>query len=264
MLVDSHCHIHLYEKVIWHNIIKESFSNNITYLLNVSVDLDDLSNMEDISNLDARILSSIGIHPCNTSNLDINIYKTRENMDKLLLKKTNSTGLKIVALGETGLDLYHSGFDIKKQIEFFELHIELSNKYNIPIIIHSRNADKQMIEFLKTHKPFKGVMHSFASSEKLCKAALDSGLYISFSGIVTLDKATTVSNIAQNYVPEDMILSETDSPYLIPKNARKQKNIKQNHPKFVKYVVDHLSNIRKDDMLIHKIKNNFEKLFIQF
>lgn len=273
MLIDSHCHIHLFDKSIWGEVVLDAFRNEISYILNVAISLDNITDMRFISDLDKRVFSSIGIHPCNVNDIEFDLAK--RTMLSILEKefsniysvdsgvKDFSNLMRIVALGETGLDLYHSQNNINKQIEFFELHIELSKKYNIPVIIHSRNADKEMIEFLKAnkHKQFKGVMHSFASSEKLCKTALDCGLFISFSGIVTIKSATDISEIAKNYVPDDMILSETDSPYLIPRKARKLCKTGVNHPKFVKYVVEHLSNIRQDNLLMPKIKNNFEKLF---
>ena len=82
MYIDSHCHIHLYDKSIWNNIIRDSFSSDISYLLNVSVNLDNIDDMVDISNLDDRVLSSIGIHPCNTSNIDIYKAKASANIGK--------------------------------------------------------------------------------------------------------------------------------------------------------------------------------------
>ena len=124
---------------------------------------------------------------------------------------------KLLAIGEIGLD-YHMGKENKdKQIEMFESQIKLAKKYNLPIIIHNRDASGDILEVLKRNAPFEkgGIIHCFSASLEWAREVIKLGFYISFSGTVTFKNAINIQEVAK-LVPEDKLLVETDSPYLAP------------------------------------------------
>jgi TatD DNase family protein len=146
-----------------------------------------------------------------------------------------------VAIGESGLDYYHNSENKRDQIANFELHIEASRRSHLPLIIHSRNADDDMISVLNSeikNGKFGFILHSFCSGRKLANVGVDLGGFISFSGILTFKKSVELSDIAKN-IPLDRILIETDSPYLAPEPCRG--NI--NEPAFIKHIALRLANI---------------------
>ena len=141
-------------------------------------------------------------------------------------------------LGEIGLD-YHWMYGTKeKQIALFMEQLELANELSVPVIIHSRDADEDLVRILKSHD-FKtsGIMHCFSSDITLAKAALDKGLYISFAGNVTYKSNTSIQEAAK-YVPLDRILYETDSPYLSPIPLRGKPNTPENTDITSEFIAD--------------------------
>lgn len=155
--------------------------------------------------------TSVGIHPESLENLSENYIEELEN----LLKSGNS---KIVAIGEIGLDYHYEGFDKAKQIEVFETQLLLANKYNLPVIVHLRDATEDGMELLKKHKP-KGVLHCFSGSAETAKEVVKLGMYISFTGVLTF-KNSKKAKKACEAVPIDRLLLETDCPYMAPEPFR--------------------------------------------
>lgn len=143
---------------------------------------------------------------------------------------------KVVGVGETGLDYYWetAPHDVQKQA--FETHLALAKKYDLPVIIHNRDAFDDVYAMLKASGVTKGVMHSFSGTPEQALAFVDLGMHISFSGVVTFKKAEEVREAAKA-VPLERLLVETDAPYLAPTPFRG----KDNEPAFVKYVLDSLA-----------------------
>ena len=252
-LIDSHCHLHFFENEKQDYVINEAYNNGIKNMLNVCTKLDEIDKMIEISNKYEFIYNSIGIHPCNVKN--INIERLQEEILKCIVPNS-----KIIAIGETGLDLYKSNVDYKIQEECFIAHIEISRKTKLPMIIHSRNCDDQMISMLQKEQKkgfFNAILHSFASTKELCITAISLGLYISFSGIVTFKNAQSLVEIAKNLVPLDKILIETDSPYLAPTPKRG----KQNKPFYLHHTADFLNSILNINNIQDITYNNFKRLF---
>ncbi len=142
----------------------------------------------------------------------------------------------MVGVGETGLDYYWetAPHDVQKQA--FETHLALAKKYDLPVIIHNRDAFDDVYAMLKDSGVTKGVMHSFSGTPEQALAFVDLGMHISFSGVVTFKKAEEVREAAKA-VPLERLLVETDAPYLAPTPFRG----KDNEPAFVKYVLDSLA-----------------------
>jgi TatD DNase family protein len=166
----------------------------------------------------------------------------------------------MVGFGETGLDYYYSHSPKKEQQTAFKTHIQAALACDLPLIVHTRDAEEDTIEILKTigQGRARGVIHCFSGSAWLRDQALDLGFYISVSGIVTFRKAEDLRDILKD-VPSDRLLVETDSPYLAPEPYRG----KPNEPAFVVEVAQKLAHLKgvSFDELAQQTTNNFLTLF---
>ncbi|MGL9726327.1 MAG: TatD family hydrolase [Wolbachia sp.] len=253
MIVDSHCHLIYFSDDEIPKVISRAEQNGVKILHNICISIDDIPKLLKISSSYDHVYSSVGVYP-----LDATVEKGECVDVNQLVKFTKKQ--KVVSIGETGLDFYKSG-NKSNQEKSFASHIEAARVTGLPLVIHTRNADSEMIDMLKSEMKagtFSGVMHCFASSKELAYQAMDLGLYISFSGIITFKNASSLKEIAQN-IPRERILVETDAPYLSPEPYRGKKN----EPAMVKYVVDCLAELW--DELPNKVAevttNNFLKLF---
>lgn len=254
-IVDSHCHLDLIEKkdITLDEILKNCADNNVKILQTICTRITDIDKILSYTKNHNFIYSSVGIHPCNVSEQP---QVKAEEIVKLCQEQA-----KIIGIGETGLDYYHDTSAIELQKTSFQQHILASQQTDIPLIIHSRNADKDMADILKNeqkNQSFPALLHCFSSSKELAKTALDLGIYISISGIVTFKNAQTLQEIVK-YVPLEYLLVETDSPYLAPTPYRG----KTNQPAFTKYVVDHIAQIKgiSSEEVTTKTTENFFKIF---
>ena len=167
---------------------------------------------------------------------------------------------KIIGIGETGLDFYYNFSDKKDQIKSFEEHINASIELNMPLIIHSRNAEKQMLEIFNQYKNYdlKILMHCFTGSKKFAESLLDLNAYFSASGIITFKNSIDLQETFKS-IPLEKTLIETDSPYLAPVPNRGKKN----EPSFVKYTAEKLGDIKEISLsdLVSNTTSNFNRLF---
>lgn len=260
MFIDSHCHLNYPQfKNDLAQVLKNAQEFGVEKMITICTQMSDFPEICQIIEQNQTVFGAFGIHPCNVqADSILNVDEIIDNCKK---------HPKIVAIGESGLDFFHAGFDKDAQKESFVNHIQVAAQLDLPLVIHSRNADYEMIEILQAemkNSPFRGVMHCFASTEKLAKVALDLGLYISFSGIITFNSAKEIQTIAANS-PLDRVLIETDAPFLAPTPYRG----KRNEPAFVKLVGEKLAQLRMMEVeklaeilekntlnLFHKIKNN--------
>ncbi|MBR0198040.1 MAG: TatD family hydrolase [Kiritimatiellae bacterium] len=143
------------------------------------------------------------------------------------------------AVGEIGLDYYYEDSPRKDQQELFASQLNIAREKNLPVVIHTRQADEDTLSILKSI-PSRGIIHCFTGSKDFCRALLDLGFMISYSGIVTFRLADNVRETAL-YVPDDRILIETDSPYLAPVPNRGKKN----EPAFILHTAKFLADLRK-------------------
>lgn len=252
-MIDSHCHLNF--DSLKNNIdiiIKNALLNKVTSILSINTDPDEfLEHYKLISNFNF-INISYGLHPENVSN--------KKNISKESIIK-NSILDKVVGIGETGLDFYHSKEFIKEQYVSFENHIEASIVTNLPLIIHQRNSENEIIEILSDYQKnnnLKVVFHCFTGTKRLLNFCLDNDYYISLSGIVTFKNAIELRNVIKDLALSS-ILIETDSPFLSPVPKRG----KENEPANVKYTAEYLANFFdiSFDIFIDKTDKNFYKLF---
>jgi TatD DNase family protein len=181
------------------------------------------------------IYASIGVHPHEVKHIEDNWYDEFRRLAK---------NKKVVAYGEIGLDYHYNHSSPKDQRERFREQIQLARELNLPVIIHTREAQEDTIRILKDEKASEvgGVFHCFSGDAWLAKDALDLGFYLSFSGILTFQNATMLREIART-IPLDRLLIETDCPYLTPAPYRG----KRNEPAFVSLVAQQLATIRASE-----------------
>ena len=188
-------------------------------------------------------------HECSTNTI------TKEEMIKNLNENS-----KIIGIGETGLDFYYNNSEKEKQIYSFKEHIEASIESNVPLIVHSRNAEKETFDILNEYKDDtpKILMHCFTGSKEFSKKLLTLNSYFSASGIITFKNSIDLQETFKS-LPMEKVLIETDSPYLAPVPNRGKKN----EPSFIDYTATKLAeikNISKSE-LIKITTDNFNKLF---
>jgi len=253
-LIDTHAHLdfpELFSRL--DEVLKNAKENNILRIITISTNLNKIEKIINISHKYPGIFFSVGVHP-NEVLKDKN-YSNYEMMINI------SKNLKCVGIGECGLD-YHFGNENKTiQKLSFATQINLARDTGLPLIIHSRDADDDMVEILqKEHQKgeFKAILHCFSSGEKLARCGIDLGFYVSFSGIVTFKSAKKIQDIAC-FVPREKILIETDSPYLAPVPFRGLVN----EPKNCFYTAKFISNLRKTnfDDFIEQLYSNTIKIF---
>tara|TARA_B100001057_G_scaffold390774_1_gene398830 strand:+ start:1947 stop:2729 length:783 start_codon:yes stop_codon:yes gene_type:complete len=251
-MIDSHCHLD-FENLSknFDNVILNSKKNNVTTLLSINTNPINFKKHLEIIRKNQGIYISYGLHPCEV--------KTSKQLSMRDFDSHCFNPL-VIGIGETGIDLFHSQNLLKEQIEAFEIHIEASKKYNLPLIIHQRESEREIINTLKNYLNYdiKIVFHCFTGSELLLDFCLKNNYYISLSGIITFKNAHKLRNIIKNY-PLELILIETDSPFLAPEPMRG----KINEPSYIKYTAEYLSNflnleINEFEKLTN---NNFFKLF---
>ncbi len=254
-IIDSHCHLDLIEKqgLKIEDVLSNCKENNVGILQTICTRITEIDKILSYTKSHDFIYASVGIHPCN---VDEQPKITAEEIIEICKKHP-----KIIGLGETGLDYYHKDSEvISQKISFIE-HIKASQENNLPVIIHSRDADLDMMEILASeqqNKNFPALLHCFSSSKALAKKALDLGIYISISGIVTFKNAHELQEIVK-FLPLESLLLETDSPYLAPTPFRG----KTNQPSYTKHVAEFVAELKNLPLeeVINQTTENFFKIF---
>jgi len=254
-IVDSHCHLDLIEEkgIALDEILKNCEEANVRILQNICTKVSKIDQILGYTKNHDFIYASLGNHPCNVG--EEPEISAKEIIDICARNE------KIIGIGETGLDYFHDTSFIEKQKRSFLEHIKASKENKLPVIIHSRDADKDMMDILETQQKsqeFPALMHCFSSSDKLAKKALDLGIYISISGIVTFKNARQLQKIVKD-IPLEYLLVETDSPYLAPTPNRG----KINQPAFTSHVVDFIAELKNvsRETIIQKTTENFFRIF---
>ena len=253
MIIDTHCHLDFKDfKEDLDTVLLNAKNNNIHGMQTICTKISEFPNILDIAKKYENIWCSIGTHPHN-ANEENNISK--ENIIKLCIND------QVIGIGETGLDYYYENSNKKNQISSFLKHIDVARETNLPLIIHARDADKDIIEILTQEykkSPFRGVIHCFTASYELAEAALSIGFYISFSGIITFKNAEDIRKSCKK-IPINRILVETDAPFLAPVPFRG----KRNEPSYITETIKKISDIKEISLeeATEITTNNFFNLF---
>ena len=253
MIVDSHCHlIHEKNTLSIDEIINNAKSNDVYKLLNISTNQEDFEKCIQLCNEYKDIFTSIGIHPHESNQMSKNIY------DNILSLSSHN---KVIGIGETGLDYFYNNSKKNLQIDSFLQHIKISQFTNLPLIIHMRDAEVDMLKIIEHEykkAPFSGVIHCFTGSLMFAERLLKIGFFFSISGIITFKKNDELRETVSK-IPIDQLMIETDSPYLAPEPLRGKINEPANITHTLEFMAK-LFSLNKEDMGV-KTSNNFFRLF---
>ena len=251
-MIDSHCHLD-HEPLINNisEVLGRSKNAGIKKILTICTTLRSFESIKKILKLDDIIYGTFGIHPHETDN---------NHVSKKIILDSIKINPKIIGIGETGLDFYYNHSKKNKQIDSFKIHIEAAIEANLPIIVHSRNAEEETFNVLNIYKGQKPkiLMHCFTGSYIFYKEMKKLNSYFSASGIITFNNSKDLQNTFSK-ISTDKLLVETDSPFLAPVPMRGKKN----EPSYIKHTVKKLSEIKNIDLskMINITTCNFEKLF---
>ncbi len=253
-IIDSHCHIVFSSFDEDREKVAERWrSQGVKALLHACVEPSEIPAIRSMADQFQEIRYSVGVHP-------LDVHKWEPGTQKIL-KKAVLDDSRVVAIGELGLDLFKAE-NLSEQLSILLPQLNLAFELNLPVIIHCRDAAKEMQNVLsKLSKDGccpRGVMHCWSGNVKQMKEFLELGFYISFSGNVTFKKAIDIHECAKK-VPSSRFLVETDSPFLSPVPHRG----KRNEPSFVKHVVDKISELRGESFseIAEKTTQNARELF---
>lgn len=211
MFTDTHCHLSIKDYENIDSIVKKANEKGISRMINNGTDLKSNEEVLKLSYIYENVYPAIGFHPdC------LDEFK-KEDLGIIIENKN-----KIVAIGEIGLDYHYDGYDKKAQIELFEAQLKLAQEYDLPVIVHSRDATQDTIDTLKKFPNLKGSIHCFSGSLETAKIYIKMGFKLGFGGVTTFKNAK-IKEVIKN-IPHDYILLETDSPYLSPEPVRGTKN----------------------------------------
>jgi TatD DNase family protein len=253
-LVDSHCHLadpRLYSDL--DGALQRAADAGVAAILAVgaigSIEADRLT--VEIAERYQRVFAAVGVHPHNAADCD---EPRATELAEL------ATSLRVVAIGETGLDFHYMHSPAEAQERAFRRHLELARSLERPVVIHCREAERRLCEIVREVglPPAGGVIHCFTGDNEAAREFVELGLYVSFSGILTFRNARAVRAAAAT-VPLERLLIETDAPYLAPEPYRGNRN----EPAYVRRTFEVLSNLRGADPLelSAHLRANAERLF---
>jgi len=253
MLIDSHCHLDFdVLSADLEGLLARARANQVVGCVTISTRIRRFDAISAIAQVHENVWCSVGTHPHNAhEELDI----SAEEIIKL------SQHQKCVAIGEAGLDYHYDSSPRAAQAQGFRKHIAAARETGLPLVIHARAADDDMIAILEEETEqgaFPFVLHCFSSGAALARRGLELGGYVSFSGIVTFRNAVEIQEVAQ-FVPADRFLVETDAPYLAPVPFRG----KTNEPGFVRHTAEKLAELRGEsfERIAGQSTENFFRLF---
>lgn len=252
-LADSHCHL-IYKGLGEQQpeVLERARDAGVVAMLNISTRENEWDDVIAVAEREADVWASVGIHPHEADqHPDVDTAKLVER----------ARHPRVVGIGESGLDYYYDHSDRDRQCASFRAHLGASRETQLPIIVHTRDAEADTAEILRDEMgkgAFPGVIHCFTASDAFADIALELGLYISISGIVTFKNARDLQAIAAR-LPLDRLLIETDAPFLAPVPHRG----KTGEPAFVADTCKFLAQLRGEDPeeLADATRQNFHKLF---
>jgi len=252
-LIDSHCHLN-YEGLVERQdeVLANARNRGVAGFLNISTRQSEWDQIIALAEREPDVWATVGVHP----------HEADAHPDlgaAALVEATDHS--RVIAIGECGLDYFYDKSDRNAQRERFQAHIEAARQTELPLVVHTREAEEDTAEILSAavrEGAVTGVLHCFTGSAELARKGLDLGFYVSLSGIVTFKNAQDLQAIAK-WLPADQMLVETDSPFLAPVPHRGQKC----EPAFVADTAAFVADLRGDDpeQLGESTTANFFKLF---
>lgn len=253
MYVDSHCHLDYHERDgDLDEVVGRARRAGVGTLVTICTKMSNFETVRSIAERYDDVWCSLGVHPHEAGNEAV------PTLDELVALADHP---KVVGIGETGLDYFYERSPRDAQQTCLRVHIDAARETGLPLIVHARDADEDMIEILEEgyrQGPYPGLIHCFTSGLELAEKALEIGFSISFSGIVTFKNAEDLRSVAKT-VPMDRMLIETDAPYLAPVPNRG----KRNEPAYVVHVAEMLAEVRGVTAaeIAEQTTENFQRLF---
>lgn len=233
-IIETHCHLDYLKAKPLPEIIQDAKDNGVEKILTISVEPDNFDAVKKLAQDYEEVYFTQGIHPHDAK---------LASEEALATIKSRVSDAKMLAVGEIGLDFHYNNSPKETQINVFKTQLEIAIENDKPVVIHSRDADEDMINILKEYAPRlnqKGVIHSFTSTKELAEVALANGFYLGFNGIITFKKAQEVRDIVA-ITPLERILIETDAPFLTPVPHRG----KENTPANLCHILEKIAEIKE-------------------
>lgn len=249
--IDSHVHLND-EKILLHidEVISDAIKENVQKLIIIGWDIESSIKAIELAHTYNQYCA-VGIHPCNLKGITDNDYLKLEEIAK---------DDKVLAIGEIGFDYYWDDTTRSEQEIGFQKQIDIAKKVCKPVIIHSREADQDTFDMIKTNynNDLCGIIHAYSGSLELAKEYIKMGFYLGVGGVLTFKNAKQLPNVVEN-ISLDYILSETDAPYLAPTPHRGE----ENGPKYIPLIVSKIAELKNTTIENVQIAiiNNFKKLF---
>jgi TatD DNase family protein len=253
MIVDSHCHLDFEEFSADRDaIVRRAKEAGVGVMVTISTRVKQFDRIREIVDAYDNVFGSVGTHP---HNADEELDVSAEDLIRI------AEHHKIVAIGEAGLDYHYDHAPRDTQAQGFRTHIAAARETGLPLVIHAREADDDMIRILEEESAkgtFPAVLHCYSSGLELARRGVALGFYVSFSGILTFKNSQNVRDIAMD-VPEDRIIVETDAPYLAPAPHRGRTN----EPAYTVHTAQVLADVRgwTLEQAARQTTENFARLF---
>ena len=270
MFIDTHCHLNMMVTkkpdellcnesfIIIEHIVNQAEQAGVCSIINVGTGINESLNSVAVARRCSHVYATVGIHPEDVSQYaHQSIQASLAPLRELLVHKEEN---KIVAIGEVGLDFFHTPYDKQLQIDFFKAQIELALEYQLPLTIHIREAGDEVMKVLEeySHDGIRGVIHCFLQNESLAQTILSWGLYVGLDAPITYPKNNDLRELFKK-IPLERILLETDAPFLPPQQYRG----KQNTPAYIPLIAAALAALRDiDTAVVEDVTTaNAQKLF---
>ena len=242
MFIDSHCHIEEEAK----SYVENAVNNNVKIMINAATDLESSKKAIDLARMYPGVFACIGVHPEEVKDFNFDMKPFEEMVNDK----------KVVAIGEIGLDYYYEKDTRDLQIKVFREFLSLAQRFNLPVVIHSRNATDDTLRILKEYK-VKGVIHCFSGSIETAREYIKLGFVLGIGGVVTFKNSKLIDVIRE--IPLEYIVLETDSPYLSPEPFRGTINESKNIVTIANFLSEHLS--KNIDEIREKTTSNVLRIF---
>lgn len=232
MLVDTHCHLDLEQfDADREAVIERARQAGVTRILVPGIDLAACRRAVALAEKYAEVHAAVGIHPNSTADFSKETVAALRDLAK---------HPKVDAVGEIGIDLYWQSVSLETQQRAFRAQLELAADLERPVIIHDREAHREVMAVLREHAPAAGVvLHAFSGDDDMAEEAMAAGFYLGVDGPLTYKKNDALRALFAR-LPQDRILTETDAPYLTPQARRGSRN----EPAYVRYVAEKLAEVR--------------------
>ena len=250
MYIETHCHLDYLKELPLEEILRKISEAGISKVVTIGVDPQNLDTVKELAHAHPQVYYSQGIHPHDAKDA------TDVEYDKI---RARATDPKMIAVGEIGLDYHYNNSPPEAQRKAFEKQLQIASDFELPVIIHTRDADEDTQAILRNFSgklKSRGVIHSFTSSKELAEFVLSEGFYIGFNGIITFKKAENVQEVVQ-ITPVERILFETDSPFLTPVPHRGKENAPYYLP-FVAAKVAELKGVNLEELKALVLANTYK------